>query len=149
MPAIGIRDTLRNPDSLLECSLDNLSTSLTGGCVLFRPDYQADVNPAASLESKGFANIDLTDQFCSGDLCPTIIGNIFVYVDTMHVSRQYVVSLAPALGQRLVDAMNDLSGTKMKFKDASDEDDEKEIVTQDDDETSKAPTKPIPGVQIN
>lgn len=149
VPAIGIRDTLRNPDSLLECSLDNLSTSLTGGCVLFRPDYQADVNPAASLESKGFANIDITDQFCSGDLCPTIIGNIFVYVDTMHVSRQYVVSLAPALGQRLVDAMNDLSGTKMKFKDASDEDDEKEIVTQDDDETSKAPTKPIPGVQIN
>ena len=54
-----------------------------------------------------------------------------------------------APGQRLVDAMNDLSGTKMKFKDASDEDDEKEIVTQDDDETSKAPTKPIPGVQIN
>ena len=58
-------------------------------------------------------------------------------------------TLARALGQRLVDAMNDLSGTKMKFKDASDEDDEKEIVTQDDDETSKAPTKPIPGVQIN
>ncbi len=141
VPAIGIRDTLRHADSLLECSLDNLSTSLTGGCVMFRPEYQAKVNPAQALESKTFTNIDLTDQFCSGELCPTIIGNIFVYVDTMHVSRQYVVSLAPTLGQRLVDAMNNLSGTAMKFKDTSDkDDDEPDIMTQNDDEN---PTKPV------
>lgn len=37
----------------------------------------------------------------------------------------------------------------MKFKDASMRTTIKEDRTQDDDETSKAPTKPIPGVQIN
>lgn len=152
VPAVGIRDTLRNTESMLECSLDNLSTSLTGGCVMFRPDYQADVNPVAALESKDFTTIDLTDQFCSGDLCPTIIGNIFVYVDTMHVSRQYVMSLTPTLGQRLVDAMSDLSGTTLELKDASDEDadGESEIVTQDDEESADTTTpKPAPGVVIH
>lgn len=53
VPAIGIRDTLRNPDSLLECSLDNLSTSLTGGCVLFRRIIKRMLTPQRPLESKG------------------------------------------------------------------------------------------------
>ncbi len=152
IPVIGIRDTLRNSDSLLECSLTNLSTSLTGGCVLFRPDYQALTDPAASLESAGFTNIDLTDQFCSGNLCPTLIGNIFVYVDTMHISRQYVVSLAPTLGQRLVDAMNGLSGTDIEFKGSSEEEihDDPNILTQDEENSdSKTPTNLHLGVQIH
>lgn len=179
VPVIGIRDTLRNSDNLLECSLANLSTSLTGGCVLFRPDYQATTNPSAPLESKNFTTVDLTDQFCSGDLCPTIIGNIFVYVDTMHVSRQYVVSLAPTLGQRLVDAMNSLSGTKITLRESpgTKNDDAADILTQggktstqNDGVTTPAkengkadnktptdekstettkPTKPLPGAQIH
>lgn len=106
IPVIGIRDTIRKSDSILECSLEHPSTSILGGCFLFRPDYQPDENPANTFNSiPGFAPIDLTDQLCIGDLCPTIIGNTYVYVDTMHISNEYVVSLAPVLESRLKEAM--------------------------------------------
>ncbi|MFT0846428.1 acyltransferase family protein [Actinomycetaceae bacterium L2_0104] len=107
IPVIGIRDTIRFPESMLECSLDNPTTSLLGGCTVFRPDHQPEENPASQLESiDGFAGVDLTDQFCFDDLCPSIIGNVYVYVDTMHVSVEYVVSLVPVLASRLQEAQD-------------------------------------------
>lgn len=110
IPVIGIRDTIRFPNSMLECSLGNPTTGPVGGCTVFLPDHQPEQSPVGALENiPGFAGVDLTDQFCLDNVCPSIIGNIYVYVDTMHVSREYVTSLVPVLASRFEEAREELA----------------------------------------
>jgi peptidoglycan/LPS O-acetylase OafA/YrhL len=52
--------------------------------------------------------IDMTDQFCPGDLCLAAIGNILVFRDSNHITTAYARTLAPVLGQRLIAAFPDL-----------------------------------------
>ncbi|KNH16874.1 acyltransferase [Arthrobacter sp. ZBG10] len=39
--------------------------------------------------------LDLTRYFCVADVCPAIIGNVIVYKDENHVTRSYLMTLAP------------------------------------------------------
>lgn len=98
---IGIRDSLRSDQDLLSCSLDHPTTQAIGGCFLTRRDHQAATDPADALASPLFHQIDMTDQFCAGDLCPTIIGNVNVYVDPNHISREYAETIAPEFSRRV------------------------------------------------
>ncbi len=105
VPVIGLRDTLGDENNLLECSLANPTTGFLGGCILSRPSHQAAANPADEFSADRFASLDLTDQLCAGDICPTTIGNIYVYADTMHVTNEYMTTMAPVLNQRMTDAI--------------------------------------------
>jgi hypothetical protein len=50
---------------------------------------------AAATTAAGGQYADLTDLFCTGDRCPTIVGNTLVYLDKNHVTIEYVRQLAP------------------------------------------------------
>ena len=45
--------------------------------------------------------IDTRDWYCVDDLCPAVIGNIYVYRDANHLSAPYVLSLAPQLWEEI------------------------------------------------
>jgi peptidoglycan/LPS O-acetylase OafA/YrhL len=47
---------------------------------------------AASL---GIAHYDTSDWFCAGGVCPAVIGNLAVYLDTNHINNTYGLYLAP------------------------------------------------------
>lgn len=49
----------------------------------------------------GHPLVDFTDLFCRDGRCPPVIGNVFVYRDSHHITASYMRTLAPALGQRL------------------------------------------------
>lgn len=100
---IGVRDNLRSAESLYDCSDQRKPDELYGGCVLDRTQYFAEVDPGLALEEyDGFHQIDMTDEaFCIDDQCPTIIGNVFVYLDHNHVTLDYARSMAPAFSHRL------------------------------------------------
>lgn len=51
-------------------------------------------NPRVSL-------VDLTDRFCDRTTCYGSVGNVIVYHDTSHLSREYATLLAPVLESRL------------------------------------------------
>jgi peptidoglycan/LPS O-acetylase OafA/YrhL len=51
-----------------------------------------------ATEHGGGHYADLTDLFCTVDICPTIIGNTLVYRDRSHLTVEYARLLAPALG---------------------------------------------------
>ena len=110
VPVIGLRDTLGDEKNLLECSLANPTTGILGGCILSRPDHQAAANPADQLAPYRFTSLDFTDQLCTGDICPTTIGNVYVYADTMQVTNEYMVTMAPVLNLRMLEAMAYLDG---------------------------------------
>ncbi len=40
---------------------------------------------------------DTSDWFCSADVCPAVIGNMAVYLDTNHINNTYSLFLAPYL----------------------------------------------------
>lgn len=45
--------------------------------------------------------LDLTDQFCTEETCPSLVGNVLVYRDKHHVSDTYMRTLAPDFINRI------------------------------------------------
>ncbi len=106
---IGVRDTLRSEENLLGCSVENPTTAIFGGCLMNRREHQAETDPAMALDDiPGFLRIDMTDQYCAGDICPTVIGNVNVYVDNSHLTPHYQRTVAPVFVQRVSAALDDL-----------------------------------------
>ncbi|MGJ9422250.1 acyltransferase family protein [Aeromicrobium sp. CF3.5] len=58
-------------------------------------------------QTPGSALVDLTDLQCGKDRCSPVIGNVAVYRDGTHMSASFVRTLAPALIDRVADAVED------------------------------------------
>jgi len=59
-------------------------------------------NPLADEQGK-FGNaafLDMTDLLCNGAQCPSVIGNVFVYLDDNHLSKTYVTSMGEMFDER-------------------------------------------------
>jgi hypothetical protein len=82
-----MRSTVRKP-----CMVDR-AQALDDGT--FRAEQEA----AAGLQN--LHELDLTDLFCDGGVCPPVKNGIIVYKDNSHISGLFSRSLAPALGNRL------------------------------------------------
>lgn len=63
------------------------------------PDYAMDAAVEWNLPA-----IDMTDYFCSSDVCLTVAGGVLVYRDSHHFTATYARSLAPFLERELVEA---------------------------------------------
>ncbi|MFJ8237815.1 acyltransferase family protein [Ureibacillus sp. NPDC094379] len=48
---------------------------------------------------------DLSDYFCDNQTCPPVIGNVIVYRDKHHITTAYSRTLAPALKEQLIVAL--------------------------------------------
>lgn len=99
---VGLRDNLRSEDNLYECSSERDPQSPFGGCLLQRSEYFAEEDPGLSLTGiDGFHYIDMTDAYCTEDVCPTIVGNVYVYMDGNHVSGTYSKTVAQYFSDRV------------------------------------------------
>ncbi|GAA5652151.1 hypothetical protein Gobs01_03554 [Geodermatophilus obscurus DSM 43160] len=49
----------------------------------------------------GVSLLDTSSYFCDGIVCPALIGNIWVYLDTGHVTPTYMRTVAPSLERDL------------------------------------------------
>ena len=52
--------------------------------------------------------LDTADWYCEEELCPPIIGNIYVYRDQNHVSNAFAASTAPLLWAKLQEIFTEL-----------------------------------------
>ena len=108
IPFAGLRD---NPWSTFEdgtelsvpvCMLD-LDDPVA--CGIPAADYYQPVDPAAR-DLRGMSDakaIDTRDWYCVDDHCPAVIGNIYVYRDSNHLSSPYLLSLAPQLWDEIAE----------------------------------------------
>ncbi|MBA8810020.1 acyltransferase family protein [Promicromonospora sukumoe] len=77
-------------------------------CARDREDVLRDDGSAAAVRLDPNARlVDMTDYFCGPETCPPVIGYLPVYADGFHVSRPYLVTLAPFLGDRIAAALGD------------------------------------------
>lgn len=109
---VGFRDNLRSKDDLYDCATgDDQQESLegaTGGCLLSRSGYFGDPDLVDDLlKIPGFYYIDMTDAWCAGDVCPTTIGNVHVYLDSNHVTTAYTKTMVPYVVDRIEEALGD------------------------------------------
>lgn len=103
---IGFRDNPRSQVDLYECSAQRPQSGATGGCALPQSRHLAATDPALALERfAGFHEIDPTDLYCRAGTCHTIIGNVFVYLDTHHLTKAYATTMAPILADRVEQAL--------------------------------------------
>lgn len=72
-------------------------------CSIPRDDFYAPVDPAAAeLDPRpNMLAVDTSNWFCPGDICPPVIGNIYVYRDGNHMSDDYALSLSPLLWEQI------------------------------------------------
>nr|WP_231984578.1 acyltransferase family protein [Mycobacterium sp. 852014-52144_SCH5372336] len=52
---------------------------------------------SAATAAGGGQYVDLTDLFCTAQLCPVIVGNTLVYLDQRHITIDYGRQLAPVM----------------------------------------------------
>jgi hypothetical protein len=76
-----------HPRSLTRCNL-SLAASVDADEIALERDL------AASL---GVEYYDTAPWFCAGDVCPAVIGNLAVYLDSHHITSTYGRSLTPYL----------------------------------------------------
>jgi peptidoglycan/LPS O-acetylase OafA/YrhL len=78
-------------------------------CVMRGDDCTLPVGPATSSSDAlrraaaavGGTYLDLTDAFCTGGRCPSVVGGVLVYRDRGHITATYARSLADALDRKL------------------------------------------------
>jgi peptidoglycan/LPS O-acetylase OafA/YrhL len=100
-PVAVIEDVPRPDKDVPECvsqSLDRLQEcAFPRGAALGEPR----VNVEAAERVEGASLIDPTPVVCPGRTCPAVIGDVLVYRNGAHLTRTYVNSLIPWLGERL------------------------------------------------
>lgn len=112
VPVVLLRDNPRFTFNAYECADAVRSGSpdvaesygANPDCGVSRSRALASENPAESVVRPGIAEVDMTDRICRERDCPAIIGNVFVYLDSNHLSASYSKTLAPALEPRLAEA---------------------------------------------
>lgn len=84
-------------------------------CSTLRDTVYGGADPSAEYlfpENKQWG-LDTSDWFCNDELCPPIIGNVYVYRDQNHVSNAYAATTAPLLWAKLQEVFAAL-GTPVK-----------------------------------
>lgn len=98
---IGVRDNPRSDVNLFECSRERDPEMVFDGCILEQATILSSRDLVSGLRGiPGFHYIDMTDALCIDGECPTIIGNMFVYMDTNHLNAVYAITMAPYFVER-------------------------------------------------
>jgi len=101
----AVRDNPRmlvDPPTCVEESPDECSKP--------RVDSLAEIPPWENTENipNNVIFADMSDYFCDEDTCSPVIGNVLVYRDTHHLTASYVKTMAPALEEHLIKALESL-----------------------------------------
>lgn len=72
-------------------------------CSFDREQVLAAENPALDAlgDKPGVYHLDMTDYYCPEGVCQALVGNVLVYMDNNHMTRQYGESMAPMAADQL------------------------------------------------
>ena len=102
---VGIRDHPRFDVSPTEC----VESGDIAECSTPRNRVLLTNNPANKLaQLSGYRNLDFTDLICPDHICRPIIGNVLVWLDADHLTRDYAETMAVAGRERIVSAIEDI-----------------------------------------
>jgi hypothetical protein len=96
---VGMRDSPRHPHDVPNC----IAHHGVEQCSVARATVYSDdlFERSEPLLPAGVSLLDTSSYFCDGIVCPALIGNIWVYLDTGHVTATYMRTVAPLLERDL------------------------------------------------
>lgn len=113
IPLVGLRDNPWGFDEDFKAM--NRTTCAAAedsdaSCGVNRDLVYAQRDPAAAqfTVDKARYSIDTSSWFCTEDFCPAVIGNLYVYRDSNHLSEAYTLTLRDALERELSLIMREL-----------------------------------------
>ena len=105
VPVLAVRDTPRVGDDVLECLATNTADPAPCDRAVTEAMKTSDPQELAVANAQDAWLIDLTDRFCVGGTCSTVIGNVLVYRDSHHITQTYSRLLAEDLEARMDEAL--------------------------------------------
>lgn len=103
----GIRDNMRPGQNLFECASSQDPHAAFGGCVVDRDEHfgpDSVIDPL--LDIPGFHYLETMDLYCDGAQCPSIAGNVQIYLDGSHITGSYGETMAPILLERMSQSLS-------------------------------------------
>ncbi|MHA7191154.1 acyltransferase family protein [Arthrobacter sp. MDT2-16] len=97
---VAVRDNPRFSQHMVQCVENEGADS--PACNPSRAQTISRTPPSAQLseEAPGLVFLDFSDIICALDLCPAVIGNVYVYIDDNHLSATYLRSMLPVFEER-------------------------------------------------
>lgn len=101
---LAMRDNPRFTFNMAECVLTNGSEAAK--CNPPRSSLLAERSPFESVQNppEGLFMLDMNDYLCTAEVCPGVVGNMFVYIDDNHLTMDYSATMGPVFSQRLLAA---------------------------------------------
>ncbi|RBY85473.1 acyltransferase family protein [Blastococcus sp. TF02A-30] len=94
IPVIAMRDTPRHDFDVPDCLAEEGDDS--AACAVAPEDVYDDDVLSADLPA-GVTLLDTRPYFCTSRSCPSVVGNIRVYMDDAHVTNTYLRTVRPLL----------------------------------------------------
>lgn len=106
IPFLGLRDNPwffdeeGMPQEPNDCMVRNNDNE---ACSMPRDEVYAPSDPAEPILAQipQAYGIDTVDWFCTADICPPVIGNVYAYRDQNHVSNAFAASTSPLLWEHI------------------------------------------------
>jgi peptidoglycan/LPS O-acetylase OafA/YrhL len=97
VPVIGMRDTPRHAVDVPDCVAEHGDRARQ--CELSRSAVYDDevMEAAAAVLPPGVRLLDTSSYFCTDTVCPTLTGNVRVYMDFAHVTATYMRTVGPVM----------------------------------------------------
>ncbi|UPO75598.1 acyltransferase family protein [Arthrobacter sp. Helios] len=100
IPVIGIRDNPRFPVNMIQCA-ESHGVSAAECTVPLAEKLSDPAEMAAEFDSiQGLALLDMSDLICPEGTCLPTVGNVFVYMDSNHLTATYTASMGPEFDRR-------------------------------------------------
>ena len=100
-PVAVIEDVPRPDKDVPECASQSLERLQDCAFPRSKALGEPRVNVRAAEEIEGTSLIDPTPMICPEETCPAVIGDVLVYRNGAHLTRTYVGTLTPWLGEQL------------------------------------------------
>ncbi|MDQ6752496.1 MAG: acyltransferase [Actinomycetota bacterium] len=99
---IGMRDNPRFNINMADCAATKGASA--PAC---NPPLSQSLAEASPMDGyRGKVNnlflMDMSDFICTNDVCPAVVGNVYVYKDDNHLTKTYTQSMAPMFEQQLI-----------------------------------------------
>ncbi|OEI68713.1 acyltransferase family protein [Curtobacterium sp. ER1/6] len=109
IPVVALRDNPTARADVVSC-VAQMSGPTTDACDSRRSDALALFDGSAEavdLMPPGTARlIDLTQYYCTEQVCPAVIGGVLVHRDPTHLTNTFAKTLAPYLGDEIASALD-------------------------------------------
>lgn len=101
IPVVGIRDNPRFNFDMIQCAESN--GVLSPDCSMNVTDKLSSPRTVATYFDSlpGVELVDMTDMICPGGTCVPVVGNVYVYMDSNHLTTTYTASMADEFDRRI------------------------------------------------